>query len=302
MSHAPGPGAPVFILGIARRSGTNHLARLLRAHPACGEPATPLVEDHLLRHADLLVRYADAVQDRRPSRWGPGTDATADLVARLGTAVVDHVAAGAPAVRVVTKTPSVDLLRLAPVVLGTASVIVLVRDGRAVVESLVRGFRLSWEAAIDEWVRGACQVVAHRDGGALLVRYEDLTPDPTDELRRIFSTVDLDPDPYDFDAARSAPVVGSSFLRTEQGDLVWDAGHTGDVVRNPNPAWPRHARIRWDQRAADVSHSLGYPSAIDGSSTRVERVVASAAYPAVSRLWDAAMSARKNLRQRTHRP
>jgi hypothetical protein len=52
--------SPIFVLGIHFRSGTNFLYDLLCLHPSC-DASTPLPEDYLLDHADLLVEYVDSV-------------------------------------------------------------------------------------------------------------------------------------------------------------------------------------------------------------------------------------------------
>ena len=60
--------APIFILGITRRSGTNFLWKLLEQHPhvAC---IPTVAEDFTLEHADLLLRYADDTTAMWNAEW-----------------------------------------------------------------------------------------------------------------------------------------------------------------------------------------------------------------------------------------
>jgi len=53
---------PIFIIGIMERSGTNFLCDLLKLDPDCAHVHSPIAEDHLLKRADLLIKYADFLQ------------------------------------------------------------------------------------------------------------------------------------------------------------------------------------------------------------------------------------------------
>src|SRR5271157_117596 len=59
---------PIFIAGILPRSGTNFLYQLLSLHPDC-QVARVIWEDFLLAHADLIVRYAETVQQHWGRTW-----------------------------------------------------------------------------------------------------------------------------------------------------------------------------------------------------------------------------------------
>src|SRR5215470_3434851 len=136
------PG-PILVVGISRRSGTNYLASLLAMHPDCAPPRAPLAEDHLLRDAPLLAEYARRASECWPERWGDRDDARTRLERSLGGALGAFLADGVDAPRIVTKTPSPEHLELVSLLLPDAPVVVLLRDGRSVVESLVSGFRFS---------------------------------------------------------------------------------------------------------------------------------------------------------------
>ena len=66
-----GRAAPIFLLGIAQRSGTHYLYDALLLHPGISpalvtndDPAQPSWEDHLLSEADGLRTYVDRVERR----------------------------------------------------------------------------------------------------------------------------------------------------------------------------------------------------------------------------------------------
>lgn len=57
-----------FILGIMPRSGTNYLYQLLEKHPDI-TALSPIYEDFLVHHSDLLVVYTNSVYKSFGSKW-----------------------------------------------------------------------------------------------------------------------------------------------------------------------------------------------------------------------------------------
>jgi hypothetical protein len=263
---APGPRGPIFIQGIYRRSGTNHLLNLLCVHPDCA-PADPIWEDHLLAHAEHLERYVRAVSGSWNPKWGAGQRHADALRAALGGGIEAFLQALAGPRRVVTKTPSVDQLQLFPALFPGATLLILVRDGRAVVESGVRSFGWYRDKAIHGWAKAARAVLrfdAEQRGGPLryrMVRYEDLVAEPESTLRELLSFLELDPSRYDFEKALSLPVRGSSSLVQGREDRVHWNGSPADAGFDPLSRFAhwsrrRHARFNWI--AGDALAGLGY--------------------------------------------
>lgn len=213
------PSRPIFILGILPRSGTNFLHRLLCLHPDC-RPARPW-EDFLAYPAPLLDAYAHAVA----AEWQPETvarlageidDPPAELLRCVGNGLRGLLAGPRPAAgRLVAKTPWVRhpdaLLRLFP----DALLLLLVRDGRAVVESGAQSFCWDYRSAMRQWAdaaRGILDFQAGQQGLAgrsRLVRYEDLHLRTEATIADILRFLALDAERYDAAAARDCPVVGS---------------------------------------------------------------------------------------------
>ena len=276
---------PIFVLGIMQRSGTGYLYNLLRLHPACRAGGV-IWEDGLVAHADLLVTYAETVYENWPADWrvkeimGPPDV----LCARLGEGLIsflnsqtttqerdrgeptDHAEEGSSE-RLVTKTPSVENLALFFRLFPRAHLLIIVRDGRAVVESGVRSFSWRYESAMHSWA-AAARTIRQFDSGTdrsrhrcLIVRYEDLFRSTEDEMRKVFSFLGLNAGIYDFGAAAKLPVRGSSESRERgQGDVHWGAEEQGpdfDPTRRWSD-WGRGLHERFNWIAGDLLERFGY--------------------------------------------
>lgn len=246
---------PIFILGILPRSGTNFLFHLLRLHPDC-VAAESIWEDHLLEFSGPLLQYGRAVYEWWEVSWGLDKSFQAALWRHLGQGLISFLKSQAGEGRLVTKTPEVSGLESFFQLFPDAYLLILVRDGRDVVESSVRSFGWDHDVTTRRWVEAAQTILAfdqaNRQRGLpyLIIRYEDLYLDPEKELNRILAFVKLDVVIYDFEAARELPVYGScAFGRT--GDKVQ---LRGPVTKTPefNPigrwsGWSRrmHERFNW---------------------------------------------------------
>lgn len=270
MSDAPARSdrsdGPIFVHGIAPRSGTNHLLNLLCVHPDCA-PAAPIWEDHLLTHVPHLDAYVASVYGSWDPGWGNTPETREALLAALGDGLTRFLRERAAAPRVVTKTPRVDHLSRFGALFPHARLLVLVRDGRAVLESGSRSFGWFRDAAICEWADAAHRVREFDErqrGGPLryrIVRYEELVARPEKCLREILDFAGLDADRYDFERAASLPVRGSSALGRDAGGRVhWEGAPKRDdfdpIARFHHWSRWQHARFNWI--AGDALRLLGY--------------------------------------------
>jgi len=263
-------GQPIFILGIAPRSGTNYLSDLLCVHPDCETPA-PFLEDYLLHHAHHLAAYANAVSSSWQPRWGVECGHEDRLWRCLGSGLITLLAARAGERRLITKTPSVRNLphffRLFP----DARLLLLIRDGRAVVESVAKSFGVRYDWAMHQWARAARTIVdfertvgsAHRS--YRIVRYEALCNDLQTELPDILKFVGLDSAVYDFDTASNLPVRGSSETSIPgEHSVNWEplpkSADFDPVRRWRNWKRFRHERFNWIAGRSQLQ--LGYENCI----------------------------------------
>ena len=266
----------IYLAGISPRSGTNWLFDLVCRHPACR--AARGGEDHFLYYAHLLATYTSNLRRSWKPHW-PLAESGADesillrfgraLQAELAAGHIDHVnLSGQPAESewsIVSKTPSTRNIHMFHRLFPEGKLVVLVRDGRAVVESAMRSFDWSFGVATNVWIRGAQQILHTQDRSEdehsmLLVRYEDLYADPEHELRRIFEFSGLDADTYDYSDAVDAPVRGSStYARTDEG-ISWKPVQKGEEF-NPLMRWEDWTATRlarFDDLAGAELEALGY--------------------------------------------
>ena len=126
---------PIFIHGVLPRSGTNFLWDLLLLHPDCARAQEPVKEDLFLDRSDHLVRFVDAVRARWDPRWGTFAAELPDRLYRsIGDGLVSFLWTDRQR-RLVTKSPSVVHLELFFAFFPCARLLILVRDGRSVVQS-----------------------------------------------------------------------------------------------------------------------------------------------------------------------
>lgn len=246
---------PIFILGILPRCGTNYLLELLCVHPDCVS-STRVREDYLLYHVDMLFRYVNAVYDHWNPEWGVDDALRDRLPAHLGSGLISFLSELTGEGRPVAKTPRVDNIELFFRLFPHARLLILVRDGRSVLESGIKTFGWNRESAMHRWAEAAQTILqfdrAHKNSASpyLIVRYEDLWHDLEGNLRRILDFLGLDPDAYDFQSAVGLPVKGSSTIR-EHGD---EAIHWRPVEKttefDPMSRWrhwsrAQHERFNW---------------------------------------------------------
>ncbi len=256
----------IFIIGIEHRSGTNFLSDLLALHEDCCRPAT-IGEDFLLHSAQHLQHYAAGLHAAWNAEWrssAPQAEIGAALGRGLLTVLGDQ--ADRPAMHLVTKTPRADRLALFPWLFPDQPLLILIRDGRSVIESAVKSFGWSYRKATERWSRGARRILEfdrdHNRGPCryLVVRYEDLVTDLTAELHRILAFLRLEPAAYDFDAAAAMPVRGSSTLKSQGQSLHWKPvpkSSNFDPLRRAS-SWTHRQHRRFLQSAGMYQQLLGY--------------------------------------------
>lgn len=247
--HSPAAGRagePIFILAPLPRSGTNFLWDLLRLHADCAAGRSPIWEDYLVKNSHHLVEFVDAAHRSWDPVWGPTQAMRPELMRLLGDALIRFLTVE-PDRRLVTKSPSLENLEHFFDFFPQAHLLLLVRDGRDVVDSGIATFGWELEGAARAWAAGVDRVMRFADrtdiprGRCTVVRYEDLFEQPGSEIRRVLRATGLPEDRFDFDAVESMPVRGSSSHRgSGREEIHWDPVPRGPSFK-PTQRWKK-----WD--------------------------------------------------------
>jgi hypothetical protein len=266
---------PIFILGIMPRSGTNYLWDLVCLHPNCGQARSPIREDFFLEASDHLQAYTSAVRDSWDPMWGSFDQHIMEAFHEsIGNGLISFLWVDRQR-RLVTKSPSVRHIDRFFTIFPRARLLLLVRDGRSVVQSSMATFGWDFDRAARQWAAGADEIrrfeAEHRELADrwMLIRYEDLLDDLEGSLSPIFRFLELDAKVFDLEAAASLPVRGSSFYFGRGHDSVhWEPVARGADFE-PREQWrswsPRlHERFEWI--AGRQLRYLGYREA--GSPNR----------------------------------
>lgn len=220
----------VFINGILPRSGTHFLANLLCQHPDCIK--APVPEDGFLASGKHLANYVDSLvnswtEQNNSKDYNHYKDT---LLEGFGLSLSGFLWNATRSktegkTTMVAKTPLVNNLKLFPKLFPSAKLIILVRDGRDLVESAVRSFNYDRNETIINWVKATETIKKYTESVTedkyLIVRYEDLHENVEMEMKRILMYLDLEIEKYNFDAAADLPVVGSSVFKRGDGNVHW---------------------------------------------------------------------------------
>ena len=220
-----------------------------------------------MHYSDLLVLYTKSVFKRWKHHRGVEACLADSLCQSIGNGLVSCLASLTGERRLITKTPSVHNLGYFFKLFPRARLLILLRDGRSVVESRIVSFGGIYEIAMRKWAEAA-RIILHFDQANkdsnlryMIVRYEDLCTDLEPELRRILAFLELDVETYDFHVAASLPVTGSSELR-RQGE---EAIHWKPVKKtaafdplNRGNGWSQALHERFNWIAGPYQRRLGY--------------------------------------------
>jgi len=155
-----------------------------------------------------------------------------------------------------TKSPSVKNLNNFFKLFPDDYLLIIVRDGRAVLESGVRSFDWNYEKGMRDWAAAAKIIInfqkKYRNSGKkfLIVKYEDLYKNTKDELLKIFTFLGLDAKLYNFEDAQSLSVTGSSDVRKSGSEKMhWKpvekTSQFNPLERFSNWNRGRHERFNW---------------------------------------------------------
>lgn len=271
----------VFVRSIMPRSGTNFMADALSFHHGVSRFPGQFWEFTPFRQQKFLNRYLERIEN---SLHAPSFKAK-DFLPHLGKAWLSYfendVDVGE---RPLFKEPSIEYLDEMFMMFPDAKTVILIRDGRDVIESLLKaGFGLPkpsltnihhWRLFMpDEDFKVLCRrfraaVEALKDflenGGTrkadsiLIVRFEELFSSSETVIRKVLEWLELPENDYDWEALKSMPVRGSSFLRNPNGSMNFETGIPLSGNFNPVGRWSewsngrktfyqKYVGIYWDE-------------------------------------------------------
>jgi len=167
-----------------------------------------------------------------------------------------------------TKTPNVEGLENFFYLFPDAYLILLIRDGRAVVESGVKSFDWNYEDAMWRWRNRAQKILDFKEkykninNKFMILKYEDLVIDEKKNLLKIFDFLGIDHELFDFDRAQSLGVTGSSDLRKKAGTIHWKEQNKkrdfNPLLRFSNWDRKKHERFNWiaGQQMTEIGYEL----------------------------------------------
>ncbi|MDJ0689880.1 MAG: sulfotransferase [Xenococcaceae cyanobacterium MO_188.B32] len=241
-----------------------------------------------MAHADLLIKFADFLL-RIWQYWkiekivgSPETlyeclgncltsflnsqGTKSDLVAQKNENYNSDYLLNKSPKRIVTKSPFVKNLSHFFQLFPHSPLLIIVRDGRAVVESSVKTFERTYEQEIRAWANAASTIIQAEsefkksNRKYLIVRYEEVFSNTEKELENILAFLGLDARQYDFNKALKLPVRGSSELKNKLGKVHWQKV---EKSQDFNPLmryshWGRGLHERFNWIAGDYLEKLGY--------------------------------------------
>ena len=267
-----GTGAPksgrsrgVFVIGCPR-SGTSMLAWTLAQHRSFWTSAESDYLSTLFAKGHLLGVYEEAFN--RPDRgWlkkeGVSFEEFASMLG-IGVEALFESRSGGSAVGRFDPRLHPDCSGVDVQLLPAASFIHIVRDGRAVVNSMVlSGFETNWSSdfatACRTWVHYVSkgrELVRGEPTRAIEVRYEALTASPASELTRIFKFLGEQP------SEKAVEFISNKRINSSYGNI-----NPGDIRRVKDPAsspkrpweeWSVHQKDTFSRIASESMSKFGY--------------------------------------------
>lgn len=257
----------IFIHGIMPRSGTHFLSNLISHHPDCEKSVIP--EDGLLERSAILAKFVNRNYERWLTEGGlPDIPARELLMESLGDGLLKFLYSAWQTVKtkqdaptsvipkfLVAKTPQVANISRFYQLFPHEKLLIIVRDGRALVESIELSFGYGREEAMRDWAQSARRIQAFVQACQeakkpyMLVKFEELHTDTEKQVQKILAFLELDSNKYDFKSALNIPVVGSSVFKGGANTLHWDpvqkTNEFDPLSRASNWNKQQHQRFNW---------------------------------------------------------
>jgi protein-tyrosine sulfotransferase len=257
-----GGPAVVILHGVMPRSGTNYLAELLALHPDVVVHPLGIRELPLLALVPEARHWQEAFLEFY--RGNETVFADLELFAYAISGLMRRIEHHYRDTRlVVLKVPHTRFISYFPAFFPKDRCIMLLRDGRHVVQSTIATWPLKpfgksfadicqeWtyatHAALDYWQVCDTNVTS-------LQRYEDIVSAPHERMETLLDFLGLDPARYSFDRIKTLPVFGSSEVSKRNGEVVWEP------VKVDGSFNPARRKIQWSPRQERLFASIAGPA------------------------------------------
>lgn len=216
----------IFIHGILRRSGTNFIGELIRLHPDLVAYPNKIYEAPFLRTTGWLIKAQEEFfSEYQRNREQIGER---DFLPVFGSAFVAYLNAFVPENKqILLKVPGVQFLPYFFSIFPNEKLLIIIRDGRDVVQSTVRTWpQRKFTDVCREWSEAARNIISFADtftsksDSFLIAKFEDAVADSKNFVSRVGSHFGLDMERYPYEKLKEVPVKGSSSLK-QDGKMTW---------------------------------------------------------------------------------
>lgn len=258
---------PIFIMGIAGRSGTHYLRQLLNKHPDISNSVL-MREDHFVSELNLLEKYVKRVS----YYWRRKDDEhEANIIRKykigLGSNAVSDFAKEAGKHYFLLNTPETRNLDLFPEYYPNQKIIIIIRNAKDLTESGVRSKFWSYEEALEIWRVSARRIIKatkNKDFNPYIIKYEDLYSHTKDRLSELLEYLELSKEKYPFEAINKLKIQGSSDAKAEKNTWEYkniEKSENFDPL-NRSAGWSRYRLWRYDYKCGRPARQLGYEDEI----------------------------------------
>ena len=238
----------IFIHGMLRRSGTNFIGELLRLHPDISAYPHNIYEVPFLGTTERLMDVQNAFFDGyKRNREQVGA---CDFLPLFGSALLAYLHAYIPGDKqLLLKVPGVEQLHHFFSVFPNEKLLILMRDGRDLVQSTIKTWpQRDFAAVCRQWDESARSIMDFADRfdaeshRFLIVRYEDAVKDPHQFMSRVGAHLGLDMQRFPYPELEKIPVKGSSALK-QDSKMTWKP------IQKPSDFNPVGRWAAWDNKA-----------------------------------------------------
>lgn len=218
----------IIIHGVMPRSGTVYVGEILRLHPQLSAYPNDIWEVPFLElTGDIIEVQEHFFQAYKQNRGKIGNN---DFLPLFGASLISYLYSYIPdGKQMLLKIPDVQYLDYFKLVFPFENILLLLRDGRDVVNSTIKtwpGRKFSEVCRL--WDLSARMILNYRtecaamENGCLIVKYEDVVRDPEGFVREACERYRLNEPEYPYDKIRDIAVRGSSAIKN-RGKVTWNA-------------------------------------------------------------------------------